>query len=62
LSSKTHKQFKEHYFIFLAPAKIKRIEFEFANGIDNIIEERDKDENKDNVCKIVLINERNKDE
>ena len=39
-----------HTRVFLAPAKAKKIHFEFALGLDNYIESKDKESNT-NVCK-----------
>ncbi|OCR07500.1 hypothetical protein BA184_09155, partial [Helicobacter pullorum] len=40
--------------VFLAPAKAKKIHFEFALGLDNYIESKDKESNT-NVCKFKVL-------
>ena len=43
-----------HTRVFLAPAKAKKIHFEFALGLDNYIESKDKESNT-NVCKFKVL-------
>ena len=43
-----------HTRVFLAPAKAKKIHFEFALGLDNYIEGKDKESNT-NVCKFKVL-------
>ena len=43
-----------HTRVFLAPAKAKKIHFEFALGLDNYIEGKDKESNT-NVCKFKVV-------
>lgn len=45
----------EYHFSFLTPACMQKLNLEFAQGLDDMIDDEDR-KNNVNVCKFVVVN------